>query len=71
MIGFISKANHPQKGDSTMNKLKAREIIMKLTREAMEIYDSKMGCIIPSQDRIDFINLYIFANTTEEVRNLV
>ena len=53
-----------------MNKLKAREIIMRLTREAMEIYDSKMGCIIPSQDRIDFINLYVYSHTTEEIRNL-
>ena len=52
-----------------MNKLKAREIIMKLTREAMEIYDSKMGCIIPSQDRIDFRNLYIYSHTTEEIRS--
>ena len=53
-----------------MNKLKAREIIMKLTREAMEIYDSKIGSIIPSQDRINFINLYVSSHTTEEIRSL-
>ena len=53
-----------------MNKIKAREIIMRLTREAMEIYDSKMGCIVPSQDRIDFINLYIFFFIFDEVRSL-
>ena len=53
-----------------MNKIKAREIIMRLTREAMDIYDSKMGCIIPSQDRIEFINLYVYSHTTDEIRSL-